>query len=118
MDQDAAFEEGVELVLHELRQVGSGGGFGHGLGKEGRRMLLHQAVQRGLLGAATHAVDGGAIRLPVGLLNRCLHAFALAAPRRPLLFALLFCRADAITAARPAPWLRGVLMFVPLPRDA
>ena len=81
-------------------------------------MLLHQAVQRGLLGAATHAVDGGAIRLPVGLLNRCLHAFALAAPRRPLLFALLFCRADAITAARPAPWLRGVLMFVPLPRDA
>jgi hypothetical protein len=26
--QDAAFEEGVELVLHELRQAGSGGGFG------------------------------------------------------------------------------------------
>ena len=23
--QDAAFEEGVELVLHELRQIGSGG---------------------------------------------------------------------------------------------
>ncbi len=30
--QDAALEEGVELVLHELRQVGAGGIFG--LGKE------------------------------------------------------------------------------------
>ena len=26
--QDAAFEEGVELVLHELRQIGAGCGFG------------------------------------------------------------------------------------------
>jgi hypothetical protein len=26
--QDAAFEEGVELLLHELRQVGAGCGFG------------------------------------------------------------------------------------------
>ena len=45
--QDAAFEEGVELVLHELRQVGADGSFG--LGDEGRGVLLHQAVQRGLL---------------------------------------------------------------------
>jgi|APFre7841882724_1041349.scaffolds.fasta_scaffold22058_2 hypothetical protein len=27
---DAAFNEGVELVLHELRQIGRGGGFGLG----------------------------------------------------------------------------------------
>ena len=47
--QDAALEEGVELVLHELRQLGSGAGFG--LGDEGRGVLLHQTVQRGLLGA-------------------------------------------------------------------
>ncbi len=47
--QDAALEDGVELVLHGLRQVGAGRGFG--LGEEGRGVLLHQAVQRGLLGA-------------------------------------------------------------------
>jgi hypothetical protein len=44
--QNAAFEEGVELVLEELRQVGAGSVFG--LGKEGRGVLLHQAVERGL----------------------------------------------------------------------
>ena len=53
--QDAAFEEGVELVLDELRQVGTGGLFG--LSEERRGMLLHQAVQRGLLGAVSHVVD-------------------------------------------------------------
>ena len=42
--QDAAFEKGVELVPHELRQVGSGSGGGFGLGEEGRGVLLHQAV--------------------------------------------------------------------------
>ena len=31
MGQDAAFEEGVELVLHELRQVGTGSGLGLGV---------------------------------------------------------------------------------------
>ena len=44
--------------------------------------------------------------------------FALAAVRLSLLFALLFYGADAITAAHPARWLRGALMFVPLPRNA
>jgi hypothetical protein len=39
--QDAAFEEGVELVFDELRQVGDGSVFG--LGEEGRGVLLHQA---------------------------------------------------------------------------
>ena len=34
-------EEGVELVHHELRQVGAGGNFG--LGQEGRGVQLHQA---------------------------------------------------------------------------
>ena len=37
--QGAAFEEGVELVLHEVRQGGSGSGFD--LGEEGRG-VLHQ----------------------------------------------------------------------------
>ena len=43
--EDAAFEEGVELVLHELRQVGADGIFG--LGKEGRGVLLHQPARPG-----------------------------------------------------------------------
>ena len=38
--QDAAFEEGVELVLHRSRQVGAGSDFS--LGEEGRGVLLHQ----------------------------------------------------------------------------
>jgi hypothetical protein len=46
--QDAALQEGVELVTNELRQPGTCGLFG--LGEETLGMLLHQAVQRGLLG--------------------------------------------------------------------
>ena len=46
--QDAAFQEGVELVTDELRQPGTCGLFG--LGEETLSMLLHKAVQRGLLG--------------------------------------------------------------------
>jgi hypothetical protein len=63
--QDAAFEEDVELVLDELRQVGTGSVFG--LGEEGRGVLLHQAVQRGLFRAVALVVDRGAIRRPPGL---------------------------------------------------
>ncbi len=71
--QDAAFEEGVELVFDELRQPGTGALFG--LGEERRGMLLHQAVQRGLLGAATRAVDRGAIAMrPPGVVSVGLHA--------------------------------------------
>ena len=55
--QDAAFQESVELVLHELRQVGTGSVFG--LGEEGRSVLLHQAVQRGLLRAVALGSGGG-----------------------------------------------------------
>jgi hypothetical protein len=47
--QDAAFQEGVELVLDELRQVGACSVLG--LRDEGRGVLLHQAVKRGLLRA-------------------------------------------------------------------
>jgi len=70
--QDAAFEEGVELVLDELRQVGPGGHLC--LGDEGGGVLLHQAVQRGQFRAVTLVVDRGAIRRPLGLPADGLHA--------------------------------------------
>jgi hypothetical protein len=38
-----------------------------GIGEEGRGMLLHQAVQRGLLGVVAFVVILGAIQRPVGL---------------------------------------------------
>ena len=53
--RDAACEEGVELVLDELRQVGAGSVFG--LGEVGRGVLLNQAVQRGLLRAVAIASE-------------------------------------------------------------
>ena len=53
--QDAALQEGVELVFDKLRQVGAGSVFG--LGEESRCVLLHQAVQRGLLGSVARVVD-------------------------------------------------------------
>lgn len=40
---------------------------GFGLRDEAGRMLLHQAVQRGLLGVVALVVDRGAIRCPLGL---------------------------------------------------
>ena len=65
MGQDAALEEGVELVLDEPRQFSPGAGLG--VGDETGRMLLHQAVQRGLLGAVAFVVERGAIGRPLGL---------------------------------------------------
>jgi len=53
--RDAALEEGVKLVLDELRQAGASGLFG--LGEEGLGTLLHQALKRGLLGAVARAMD-------------------------------------------------------------
>ena len=70
--QDAAVEEGVELVLDELRQIGAGSGLG--LGDEGRSVLLHQAVQRGLLGPVALIVDRRAALRPLGLSADGLHA--------------------------------------------
>jgi len=55
-----------------LRQVGNGSVFG--LGEEGRGVLLHQAVQRGLFRAAALAVNRRAIGRPLGLLHRGPHA--------------------------------------------
>ena len=72
MGQDAAFEEGFELVLDELRQAGAGCRFG--LLEEGGGVLLHLAVQRGLLGAVALEVNRGAIRHSAGLPVDGLHA--------------------------------------------
>ena len=49
MRQDSALQEGFELVLDEPGQLGARAGLG--VGDEAGRVLLHQAVQRGLLGA-------------------------------------------------------------------
>jgi hypothetical protein len=68
----AALEEGVELVFDEARQLGSGVGLG--VGDEAGRMLLHQAVQRGLLRAMPLEVDRGAVRRPLGRSADGLHA--------------------------------------------
>ena len=61
---DAALQEGVELVLDELRQIGPGDGFG--LGEGGRSVLQHQAVQRGLLRAVVLDGHGPAVGRPLG----------------------------------------------------
>ncbi len=70
--QDAALEEGVELVFDELRQVCAG--CVYGLSEERRGVLLHMAVQRGLFRAVAFVVDRGAIRRPLGLPTDGLHA--------------------------------------------
>jgi hypothetical protein len=64
MCQDAALEEGVELVLDESEQLGAGADLG--VRDEASRVLLHQAVQRGQFGAIAFVVDRGAIRSPLG----------------------------------------------------
>jgi len=52
--QDATFEQGVELVLRELRQVSACSRLV--LIEESRSVLLHQAVQRGLFRAVALVV--------------------------------------------------------------
>ena len=62
----SSLSRAVELVFDELRQAGAGCLFD--LGEKALRMLLHQAVQRGLLGAVALVVDRGAIAMrPAGL---------------------------------------------------
>ena len=78
--------------LRVLRQSGADGSFGLRECEEGRGVLLHQAVQRGLLGAVTLVVERAANGRPVGLPTGGLHA---------LLTIRLWCctvsdRADAI----------------------
>ena len=74
--QDAALQEGLELVFDELRQAGTGGLFG--LGEEALGVLRHQAEQRGLLGAVTRVVHRGTITTrPAGLGGVGLHALGM-----------------------------------------
>ena len=72
MGRDAALQEGVELILDELRQVGAS--LGLSLLDEGRHVLLPQAVKRGLFRAVALVVDWDAIRRPLGLPADGLHA--------------------------------------------
>ena len=72
--QDAALQEGVELVLHKLRLVGAGCGLV--LLEESRGVLPHQAVQRGLFGVVALVVDWVTIGRPdrrIGLPADGLH---------------------------------------------
>ena len=78
--QDAGFEEGVELVLDELRQIGTGGGFG--LGEEGRGVPLHQAVQRGLLGGGDARGERQHSAVPVRIARRFARSAGLGAGRQ------------------------------------
>ncbi len=74
--QDAAFHERIELVFDELRQAGAGGLFSPG--EEALGVLLHQAVQRGLLGSVALVVDRGAIAMrPAGLAGVGMHAMGM-----------------------------------------
>jgi len=69
--EDAAFQEGTELVPHKQRRIGAS----HGLSllEEGGGVLLHQAVQRGLLGAVALVASRGAFGHPAGLPGDGLH---------------------------------------------
>jgi len=70
--QDATLQERVELVFDELGQASAKGLFG--LGEEALGVLLHQALQRGLLGAVALVVDLGAIAMrPAGRAGVGLH---------------------------------------------
>ncbi len=68
---DAALEEDSELVVDEPGQRRSVDGFG--MGDEAGRVLLQQAVQRGLLRTVALLVDRGAIRRLLGLPADGLH---------------------------------------------
>jgi len=81
--QDAALEEGVELVLDEPGQLGAGARFG--VGDEAGRVLLNQAVRRGLLGAVALVVDRGAVRRPVRLPAPCAGLVSFLLDRMPLI---------------------------------
>jgi hypothetical protein len=72
MGQDAALEEGIELVPDELRQIGIGSGLDSV--EEGSGELLHQAVKSRLLGAASFVVKPGTIGRVLGLPSDGLHA--------------------------------------------
>jgi len=63
--QDAAFEVRVELVFDELRQASTSGRLS--LSEEALDVLLHQSVQRSLLGSVALVEHRGAIAMrPAG----------------------------------------------------
>ena len=66
MGQDAALQEGLELVIHKYPQIGHGDGFGLGV-------QMHQAVQRDLLGAVAPEGYREVIRRTLGLPADGLH---------------------------------------------
>ena len=68
--RDATLQEGIELVLGQLRQVGASSVLR--LRNEGRGVLLDQAVQRGLLRAVAFGADGGCHPAPGGAPGRWL----------------------------------------------
>jgi hypothetical protein len=70
--QDAALEQGFELVLDKPWQFGTGAGLG--VRDESNGVLLNQAVQRGLLRSVALVVERGAIGRPLGLPAYGLHA--------------------------------------------
>ena len=61
MGEDAALEEGVELVLDEARQLRSGAGFG--VRDEAGLMLMHQAIQRCLQAAGIWVLVSGTLQV-------------------------------------------------------
>ena len=71
MRQDAALQEGIELVPDELAQFGAGAGLG--MGDEAGCVLPHQAIERGLLGAVALVVGRGANGRPMWLPTVVLH---------------------------------------------
>jgi hypothetical protein len=60
------------LSFDELRQIGAGLGFS--LRDDGRGMLQHQAVKRGLPGAVALVVKRCAVQRPLGRLADGLHS--------------------------------------------
>ena len=74
--QYAALQENDELVFDELGQASASSFLG--LSEKALGMLLHQAVQRGLLGAVALVVHRGAIAVrPPGLGGVGLHALGI-----------------------------------------
>jgi hypothetical protein len=69
--QDAVLAEGVELRVDEPRQLTAGADLG--LGEEAGGVLLHQAVQGGLLRSVALAEERCAVRRPLGLPAEGVH---------------------------------------------
>ena len=105
--QDAALEEGVELILDESRQLGSGVGLG--VGDEAGCVPLHQTVQRGLLGTVAFVVDWGARPAPSGAVGRWLAREApevVSSDLKPRTASQSLCRASTYGCLLAGAYLR------------